>query len=157
MFMIEDQLPRRPFWRWLALSGIGLASVAGCGKPTPYGLAAVSGVVTLDGQPVPYTQITFMPQASPANPNPGPGSTATCDDAGHFELKTVRGESGAVVGPHAVSISATGPPRLTDSDSPTGPAPKDAFPSRYNTGTELTFEVPADGTTAADFKLTTAP
>jgi hypothetical protein len=153
--MIDFQLSL--YRRWLVLSGISLASLSGCGDAAPYGLATVSGVVTLDGKPVPYTRITFMPKASPDNPNPGPGSTATCDDTGRFELKTVRGESGAVVGPHSVTLSATGPPRPVSDAADPGAAQREAFPARFNANTELTFEVPAEGTTAADFKLTTAP
>jgi hypothetical protein len=32
---------------------------------------------------------------------------------------------------------------------------KEIIPARYNTASELTFEVTADGTDAADFRLTT--
>lgn len=128
----------------------------GCGDDAPYKLAPVKGVVTLDGQPVPYTQVVFMPKGTPDNPTPGPGSTAMCDDAGAYELKTVRGEPGAVVGSHSVQIYAHGPLQSTSSDD-TAPPPKESFPAKFNVNTELTADVPADGTTAADFKLNTAP
>jgi hypothetical protein len=134
-----------------------LASVTiGCGESAPYQLAPVKGIVTLDGQPVPHTQVVFMPKGTPENPTPGPGSTAMCDGAGVYELKTVRGEPGAVVGAHSVQIYAHGPLQSTSSDV-TAPPAKESFPAKFNVNTELTFEVPADGTTAADFKLTTAP
>ncbi len=120
-------------------------------------MAPVSGRVTLDGHPVPHTQVIFSPKSSAQNANPGPGSSALCDENGHFELSTVRGAPGAVVGTHSVRISSTGPPRSMASDTSTGPPVKDAFPARYNESSELTFEVPADGTAAADFELTTAP
>lgn len=130
----------------------------GCGKSGDYELAPVSGVVTLDGKPVPYTRITFVPKGSEDKVNPGPGSTALCDDAGHFELATVRGDSGAVVGPHAVQVSSTGPPKPpSSSDLNSGPPVKDAFPPQFNTSSTLTFEVPADGTTEANFALTSKP
>jgi hypothetical protein len=145
-------------WRLLASLGLCALASAGCGDKAPYGLAPVAGMVTLNGKPVPYTQVTFMPKSSAENPNPGPGSAAGCDENGYFELTTVRGEPGAVVGPHTVRITATGPPRPpTNSDLSTGPLPKDAFPDRFNVNSELTFEVPAEGTKAADFKLTTTP
>jgi hypothetical protein len=156
--MIVNQPRAQSPWRLLALLGFLASASIGCGDKAPYGLAQVSGAVTLDGKPVPYTQVTFMPKSGDGNPNPGPGSAATCDDNGRFQLTTVRGEQGAVVGPHTVRISSTGPPRPpTNSDLSTGPLPKDAFPDRFNVNSELTFEVPAGGTTAADFKLTTAP
>jgi hypothetical protein len=132
-------------------------AIAGCGGSSDFELAPVSGVVTLDGQPVPYTHITFVPQGSAGNANPGPGSTAICDDTGKFQLKTVRGDDGAVVGKHSVQISSTGPPRPTSGDTDMGPPPKEAFPARFNVNSELTFEVPEDGSTTADFKLTTQP
>jgi hypothetical protein len=144
-------------WRRLALASLVCLPLAGCGSPAPYGLAPVSGTVTLDGAPVPYTQVTFSPKGSAENPNPGPGSVATCDENGKFELKTSSGEPGAVIGPHAVKISAKGPPQSRSSDVSQGPPPKDAFPPRYNDNSDLAYEVPADGTTAADFKLTTSP
>lgn len=130
----------------------------GCGKSGPYELAPVAGVVTLDGKPVPYTRIVFVPKGSEGKINPGPGSTALCDDMGHFELNTVRGESGAVVGPHAVQVSATGPPKApSSSDTDSGPPPKEWFPPQFNSNSTLTFDVPAEGTTAANFELTSTP
>lgn len=141
----------------LALLAPGIFVVAGCGSSAEYELAPVSGVITLDGKPVPYTRVIFIPQGSPDQVNPGPGSTAACDDAGKFQLKTVRGEEGAVVGTHAIQISSTGPPRSTSGDTDAGPPPKEAFPPQFNASTTLTFEVPAGGTTAADFKLTSQP
>lgn len=134
------------------------AVIGGCGSSAEYELVPVSGVVTLDGKPVPYTQIVFVPRGRGDKVNPGPGSTATCDDQGRYQLKTIRGDDGAVVGSHSVQISSTGPPAPpTITDSSTGPPPKNAFPAKYNVNSELTFDVPADGTTAADFKLTTEP
>jgi hypothetical protein len=144
------------------MAGLGarclfLALLGGCTSSAEYALAPVSGVVTLDGKPVPYTQVVFVPQGAPGNANPGPGSAAACDDQGRFQLKTVRGDDGAVVGTHSVRISSLGPPPKTVGDTTVGSPPKEAFPAQYNVNSTLTFEVPAEGTTAADFKLTTAP
>lgn len=139
---------------WLAIVCSSIAPLLGCGKSETYELAPVSGMVTLDGNPVPYTQVTFLPQGTPQQSEPGPGSIATCDDAGRYELKTVRGDVGAVVGTHRIQISSTGPPQAAVNDGGVGPVPKEAFPARYNTNSELTFDVPADGTDAANFELT---
>jgi hypothetical protein len=114
----------------------------------------VSGAVTLNGQAVPYTQIIFQPKGTADNPSPGPGSTAFCDDAGRFELKTVRGQPGAVVGLHAVQIYAHGPPKSTTGDTDVGPKVQEAFPAKYNVESQLTFEVPAEGSEGANFELT---
>ncbi|WP_145433101.1 hypothetical protein [Lacipirellula limnantheis] len=129
-------------------------TLAGCGSSGPYELAPVSGGVTLNGKAVPHTQIIFQPKGTPDNPSPGPGSTAFCDDAGRFELKTVRGEPGAVVGPHGVQIYAHGPAKSVAKDADDGPQVKEAFPAKYNVESQLTFDVPAEGSAAANFELT---
>lgn len=129
------------------------ATLVGCGSSAPYELAPVSGVVTLNGKAVPYTQIIFQPKGTADNPSPGPGSTAFCDDAGKFELKTVRGEPGAVVGLHGVQIYAHGPPKSVAKDTDEGPQVKEAFPAKYNVESQLTFEVPAEGAAGANFEL----
>ncbi|MBL9165521.1 MAG: hypothetical protein JNL18_22540 [Planctomycetaceae bacterium] len=129
------------------------ATLVGCGSSAPYELAPVSGVVTLNGKVVPYTQIIFQPKGSADDPSPGPGSTAFCDDAGKFELKTVRGEPGAVVGLHGVQIYAHGPAKSVAKDTDEGPQVKEAFPAKYNVASQLTFEVPAEGAAGANFEL----
>lgn len=132
---------------------LGCATLVGCGSSAPYELAPVSGVVTLNGQAVPYTQIIFQPKGTADNPSPGPGSTAFCDDAGRFELKTVRGEPGAVVGLHAVQIYAHGPAKSVAKDTDEGPQVQEAFPAKYNVESQLTFVVPVEGSAGANFEL----
>jgi len=133
----------------LALAASLGALAAGCGAKPAYDLAPVSGIVTLDGQPVPGASVGFQPQGKVTNP--GPGSVAKCDTSGRYELKTIRNEPGAVIGPHAVRIHS--PKTISAGDS--GPPQRELFPIRYNLQTELTFTVPEDGTSTADFKLTT--
>lgn len=140
-----------------AVFAVCLTAISGCGSSSEFELAPVSGVVTLDGKPVPYTQIVFVPQGTGGKINPGPGSAASCDDQGRYQLATVRGDDGAVVGLHSVRISSVGPPPQTSGDTTIGPPPKEAFPLQYNLDSTLTFDVPAGGTTAADFNLTTEP
>lgn len=134
--------------------GLCCYTLAGCGSSEPYELAPVSGVVTLNGSAVPHTQIIFQPKGTADNSSPGPGSAAFCDDAGRFELKSVRGEPGAVVGLHGVQIYAHGPAKSVAKDTDEGPQVKEAFPAKYNVESQLTFEVPAEGSTAANFELT---
>jgi hypothetical protein len=136
-----------------------LIALVGCGSSAEYELVPVSGVVTLDGKPVPYTSVTFVPRAAEGKVNPGPGSIATCDDQGRYQLQTIRGDDGAVVGTHSVQISSTGGPPgpTTIGDTDIAPSTKQIFPAQFNVNSTLTFDVPAGGTTAADFKLTTTP
>ena len=61
------------------------------------------------------------------------------------------GQSGALVGKHRVSITSAPETGVADDDAGVF---EDPVPARYNTETELEFDVPADGTDKADFKLT---
>jgi hypothetical protein len=131
---------------------------AGCGDPKEYALAHVSGVVTLDGAPAAKVEVAFQPIGGTDNPTPGPSSMGRADGEGRFELMTIRDESGAVVGKHRVLITTPRPARSSASDTDAGqPVHKEMIPARYNTSTTLTFDVPADGTTAANFDLTSKP
>jgi hypothetical protein len=127
-----------------------LVLVVGC-RNEPYKVAHVSGRVTLDGQPVPNAAIVFSPVATKDNNEPGPDSGARTDADGRFTL-TLTGTSraGAVVGKHKVRITL-----IQDSNS------SDDLPKQYKKlpgkfsgkNTILEFDVPASGTSAADFKL----
>jgi hypothetical protein len=143
-------------WRSLAL--LIVAAALGCGGSTSYDVAPVSGVVTLDGQPVPEAHVVFQPIGGEDNLTPGPSSSGQADSQGRFELKTIRDEPGAVVGNHRVLITTPRPEQDWANDSGIGaPVHKEIIPARYNENSGLTFDVPADGTTTADFKLTTEP
>jgi hypothetical protein len=138
----------------IALACVVSTVVASGCDSKPYGLAPVSGVVTLDGRPIEGARVSFQPLGGEKT-NPGPGSYAFCDAAGHYELKTIRDEMGAVPGPHVIRISSAQPKADSASDSDSGPAFQDPIPARYNSQTQLTFTVPEEGTMAAEFKLTT--
>ena len=144
--------PAGALWPVAILASL-VGAIAGCGGSAEYQLAPVSGIVTLDGKAIPNTQVIFVPQGTAENPSPGPGSTAFCDEAGHFDLKTVRGEPGAVVGAHRVQISQGAQKAITELSDEGGPLPKDPFPAKYNTESELTFTVPEDGDTNVKFEL----
>lgn len=145
-----------PTRRRLLFLSLCIALAIGCGGGDS--IAPVSGVVTLDDKPVAQADIQFQPMGDADNLNPGPGSVATTDDAGHFVLQTIKGEPGAIIGNHRVVISSHHEQRPSNNDSGIGePVFKDPIPARYNAETTLTFEVPEDGTSEANFKLTTAP
>ncbi|MEM9659403.1 MAG: hypothetical protein AAF961_13680 [Planctomycetota bacterium] len=136
------------------VAGALLCGVAGCGS-SQFDLVPVSGVVTLDGEPLAGGVINFQPNAPAGQTTGGPGSSSHTDDEGRFEMETIQGEPGAVVGTHKVRIYSFSPETPIASDSDAGPS-KERVPHRYNYRSELTFEVPVGGTDAADFKLTTA-
>lgn len=132
-----------------------LSGSAGCSQK-PYELAPVSGTVTLDGEPLAGAAVNFQPVRSRGNDNPGPGSSGRCDGDGRYQLTTIHGDPGAVVGQHRIRIYSDRQP-VDSSRDESGPAPRDLMPDRYNTRTELTLDVTPDGTSQADFSLTSGP
>lgn len=73
-----------------------VAALAGC-SDSGLKLAEVSGVVTVDGQPMDYVGVVFHPSI-------GPIATGNTDAEGRFKLTTAN-ESGALVGQHTVTIA----------------------------------------------------
>jgi hypothetical protein len=62
---------------------------------------------------------------------------------------------GAQVGKHRVSINVASQAASSDLRPPPGGWPAALkVPARYNSDTQLTFDVPAGGTTVANFDLT---
>lgn len=151
----------------LALAA-GLLALGGCNS-SPYALAPVAGLVTLDGKPLAGAAVEFQP-SDPGNVNPGPGSSATTGEDGRYTLQVVGGKAGAVVGPHRVTVSklaAAAPKRAARGLPEKGGAPApdagaseqdapqlDLVPARYNRATTLKFDVPAGGSQSVDFALT---
>jgi hypothetical protein len=146
------------------LSGGGalaaLALLAGCsGGPT---YAPVSGVVTLDGVPYAKAVVSFQPVGDEKNPNPGRGSSAYTDANGKFVLMCDGEKDGAVVGKHLVRImtkgnDVVGQPGVGSDDGggTAGGKNVDPIPAEWNSLSKVEFEVPAGGTTAANFDIVT--
>jgi hypothetical protein len=126
----------------------------GCGGGPK--LVAVSGRVTLDGRPASGVHVGFQPVAAAGEKYPGGGSYAITDSDGRFTLKLVENDrTGAIVGKHRVEItSRQQADDATDSIQKSG-RPKAVVPPKYNRESNLTFDVPGDGTTDANFDLTT--
>jgi hypothetical protein len=116
---------------------------AGCAG----GTAKVSGVVSLDGHPVEGATVSFTP-ASGDGSGVG-GSYGKTNAEGKYSLRTVNGDHpGAAVGKHKVTISLS----KGDPNNPEGDA-KEVIPARYNSKSELTYDVPPGGTDKANFEL----
>jgi hypothetical protein len=125
--------------RRLPFLGVFLLA-AGCSG----GLAAVSGTVTLDGQPAAGVSVTFQPAEGTQG-----GSYATTDAQGRYTLKRVADDrSGAAVGKHKVVLSMS-KQAAGNAES----ASLERLPARYNTKSDLTFDVPSGGTSDANFEL----
>ncbi len=124
---------------------------SGCGGGNEIPTAPVSGQVTMDGKPLANVSVTFQPITT-AIKETGGGSFGKTDSEGRFELEFVTtGKSGAVVGEHRVSIVTPEPEEAKTNDAFKF---NDPIPARYNRSSTLSFEVPADGTTEANFPLT---
>jgi hypothetical protein len=128
---------------------LGLGLFVGCtgggGKFAP-----VSGSVRLNGKPLAGASVGFEPVVAD-KATYGPGSHALTDAEGRYTLKvTAENITGALVGKHTVRISLGDAPK----DDPTGVhLTRELLPARYNSRSELSFEVPSGGSDAANFDL----
>jgi hypothetical protein len=106
--------------------------------------------------PLAKGSVVFQPVAPPGSTIAGKGSVAFCDEAGHFQLETVDGKRGAVVGDHRVRIYGPRKQAAASSKVDGGDgAAAETVPKKYNFDTKLTFTVAGTGTSEADFDLTT--
>ena len=133
-----------------ALAAFVALLIAGCGDEYP--LAPVSGTITLNGKPLADAHVSFEPMGKGKDLKAGPGSYCRTDQDGRFTLKTLHGDDGAVVGEHRVLIRAIRAGTNRNGQFLVGRP--EIVPARYNSKSELTFDVPSDGTDAADFRLT---
>lgn len=87
----------------LFLAGLfSISTLVGCGDSGSN--APVSGVVTLDGNPLSGIRVTFFPEAATGNAAPGPYSTAVTDSEGKFSLVDRYDNPGAMVWKHKVEF-----------------------------------------------------
>lgn len=143
-------------YHWALFALAAAIPLTGCGD-SKFSFAPVSGQVLLDGQPVSDARVVFMPRATGENYEAGPYSNGETDENGRYQLRSVETDSrdGAVVGAHRVIISTRrthldpDEPDIEIIDSP------ESIPWPYTNykKTPLSFEVPEDGSTQADFNL----
>jgi hypothetical protein len=121
--------------------------LVGCGNERP--TAPVSGTVKMNGKPLANAALTFQPIGG------GNASTGITDASGRYTLTFLYSEDeGAIVTTHNVIIRTHRRANTEDtSNDRADPSARDPIPRRYNDATELTMEVPAEGTDSADFDL----
>jgi len=78
-----------------------LFTVSGCGENRP-NLAKVSGQVLIDGQPLEFGHVRFIPTGARS-------SDGKLDETGHFTLTCYDGDDGAVLGVHRIEVSSGEP------------------------------------------------
>ena len=101
------------------LFALVLLTATACNSNPPF--AEVSGVVKLDGKPMPDALVEFLPD--PDQGTHGPRASGTTDGEGRFRLVRDDEKDGAVVGFHRVLLqdARTFPP--TRRESPGGKLP----------------------------------
>ena len=131
---------------WLPLVLVVLTGCSG-GKDR---IAPVSGVVRLNGKPLAGASVFFEPIPSDKETY-GPGAHAITDAEGRFTLMVAAEKTrGAVIGKNTVRISLGDAPK---GDPGGAHLTRELLPARYNSKSELTFDVPPGGSDAANFDL----
>jgi hypothetical protein len=122
----------------------------GCGPKGGSAFAPVSGRVLLNNKPLANANVRFQPERKQGDDTNRPDSYGETDEQGYFTLKPVgkdwSGTEGALVGKHFVQIS-TFDRTLGQNGLPRG----ELVPYQYNRDSSLTFTVPPEGTTEANF------
>lgn len=151
--------------RWAA--SLCIAMMVGCSvaPQTDYGklgLIDVTGVITLDGNPLPYAVVTFE------DPETGQFSYGQTDESGYYEMQLDTEMSGVVPGDKVVRISTTkkilglnsgeeggaseGEAEEGDAEPSAADTSHELVPAKYNKDSELRASVSASETTF-DFDL----
>lgn len=142
--------PRLAGWSLALLMGIGiLGLLSGCGDANPLGRKAISGKVTLDGQPLERGSVTFVPLAEG-----GVGSGAVITDG----TLSIPAAKGLPPGEYLVRIHAAGETSAPPPTGPPGAAPPPAIelvPANWNTQSEQTVTVTGDGENQFTFPIET--
>jgi hypothetical protein len=134
--------------------GLLLGLTAGCGSDQGPNRRAISGIVTLDGQPLESGAILLEPTSFEAGTGTTVGATIR---RGEF---TVQRDRGPIPGRYRVRIYASSgvqaPPREGQSDKTRRPM-VERLPDVYNTRSELHAEVRAQGRNRYRFELQANP
>ena len=150
----------------IAAGALLALGAAGCGAQK---IVSVSGVVTLNGKPYKNAVVSFQPIGDMNNPNPGRGSVGVTDENGRFKLLHDGTDTGALVGKHRVRIFTQLGAEIPDTEG--DPVAADAatkargkrkmtastaelIPPEWNENSQKEFEVPAGGTSEANFDIT---
>ena len=134
---------------YLLVGAACLALSAGCGPGNPLGREALSGTVTLDGQPLASGNIEFTPLA------PGGVSSGETISGGRYEIEAVRG---LPPGEYRVRIysseKSTAPPTPEEAALPALHRPGvERIAPRFNTASQLKAEVTGAGPNRFDFQV----
>ena len=120
----------------------GVLLLSGCGEPAREGdpVVTVNGTVTLDGQPVPYGNVTFL---DPAEEHPR-----------RYVAPIEHGGFQCDVAPGSFRVEVSWPEEQGDDEEGVGVGlPVQRIPARYNVESELTAELKLGEPPALSFDL----
>lgn len=125
--------------RWMALTAVLIVALAGCSRGLE---SSVSGLVTLDGQPIGPGFLVFAPAES--NHNPARGAIQL---DGHYALKTIN-TRGLPAGKYQVSVTVLDQPTVAPGER-SMVAATSRIPEKYNNPqtSGLEFDVQPGGNT----------
>ncbi|WP_437185191.1 Ig-like domain-containing protein [Planctomicrobium sp. SH668] len=131
----------------LVVGAVCIPSLTGCGGPTSgVDLIPVRGKVTLNGTPVEGAMVIFTPVGKRL-------SSGKTNAEGEYVLTYGQGESGAVAGTHAVTIT-TYVEADKDSDDPIkNKGQAETIPPEYNKNTTLSANLTDRQSSRFDFPL----
>jgi len=109
-------LSAHSFWQLVLCSALGFLIFSGCGAPANQ-LAPVSGLITLDGEPLENAKVIFIPEKHRKDGLKLPYSFAITNEKGRFILATETGRKGAVIGNHSVVIMTKNVPEKAETKS----------------------------------------
>ena len=131
-------------FRFAIAAAFVLVLSVGCGSPSDVGF--VTGVVTLDGEPVQHGSVSFYPAG-------GRASVGGTKQDGSYELIYTRSRKGALIGEHKVTIAQEKESSISD-DEPAAEFKKANIPRKYTNEktTDLTATV-VQGNNVINFDL----
>ena len=125
---------------------VTLLTLSGCGESGPQ-LVQVSGVITLDGTPVPQLGVQFSPAFEKASPAYG-----VTDADGRYQLLYSADRKGAMPGTYIVELQAL-EPQFDEAGNRVGPPPV-KLPKKYDSSGSLSAEVNSGESNTVNFELT---
>ena len=131
---------------WYFAGALLVVLLTGCGQS--YSLGTVTGLVTLDGEPLSQATVTF-------SRGQGRMSVGTTDEAGRYRLQYTSSQQGAEPGNHTVSITSQVDAVSGEGELAAVEGRKELLPPRYHQKTELSAEV-KPGRNTIDFELSSA-
>lgn len=127
-----------------------LVGLAGCGSATGPGMTAVSGTVTLNGEPVGPGTVAFIPSDGTGNP-----ATGNVDESGKFQMSVHKPGDGVPPGTYKVTVTIEKTPAYGDEKGNLFP-PTYLSPEKYmnpeTSGFAITVEKNKPATVTFDMK-----